>query len=148
MFPTRAKDKIPKSLTYPLKAKAVSEALADMPQADEFQLYFSNLETPPKKRRDTKFWLIQVCYYCWEANSFMPYYFAEADYENPQWAIEVHAVPIEIRARVTQLLHDEGLPKIRAWLHLKKDVSNQLSCRIDVCYNESDDKLYCSKRET
>ena len=145
MIPTRAKDKIPQSLTYPLKAKAISESLADVPQMDEFELSFSNRYTPTKLRALTKFTLVEVWYYFWEANRFMP---PRPHEGRGRWTITVYAAPVEIRARVTQLLSEEGLPKIRAWLQSKADVSAQRSCRIQVSFNEAEDELECFQRET
>ena len=40
MIPTRSKSKLPKSLSYPIGAEAISEALADAPHADEMSLSF------------------------------------------------------------------------------------------------------------
>lgn len=148
MFPTRARDKIPKTLTYPLKAKFLSEELADVPQADEFELWFSSYGTPAKLRQSTEFLLLRVWYRHREVGQFTAHSMEERGYNDPRWTITVSAIPVEIRARVTQLLHDEGLPKIRAWLQLKADVSNQRSSRIEVLYNETDDELYYFKRET
>ncbi len=145
MFPTRARTKIPQSLSYPLKAKAVSEALSDVPQMDELEISFSNRYTPTKLRALPQFALVEVWYHFWEANRFMPHRPHEG---HGRWTITVYAIPVEIRARVTQLLHDEALPKLRTWLHTNADVSNQRSCRIEVFYHEADDELTYFKRET
>ena len=148
MFPTRAKAKIAKSLSYPLKAKALSEALAEVPQADDFQIWFSNHHTPAQLRRLTKFRLVQVQYLDYTPSRFAPPLSEEAMSERLKWTIQVYAVPVEIRARVAELLQNEALPKICAWLLTKTDFSQSRSCRYEVFYHEPDDLLKYSKRET
>jgi len=141
MFPTRARDKIPKSLTYPIKAKFISESLADMPQADKFQLWFSNSSTPAELRKATQFRLAQVRYLHWKPSRFMPRLPDNSEFANRDWSIEIYAVPVEIRARVMQLLQEEALPEIRAWLHEKAEFANLRSCSIAISYDEAADEL-------
>ena len=141
MFPTRAKSKIAKTLAYPLKAKIISQALADVPQSDELKLWFSNYDTPTKLRQRTEFRLIEIAYSHREVDQFTAHYMEESGHNDPKWAITVYAVPIEIRARVMQLLQEEALPKIRAWLHEKAGVDNLRSCRIEISYDETADEL-------
>ena len=141
MFPTRGRDKIPRSLFYPLKAQFISEALADVPQADGFALSFSNSFTPAELRRANQFRIVQVSYSDWEPSRFMPRLSDNSEFANRKWSIEIYAAPVEIRARVTQLLREEALSKIRAWLHEKAGVDNLRSCRIKISYDETADKL-------
>lgn len=145
MFPTLDRDKIPKSLFYPLKAKFLSEELADVPQANELQLWFLNRNTPAKLRRLTKFQIVEVWYHHWEDNRFMP---RRTNESSLKWVIQIYAIPVEIRVCVTQLLHDEALPKLRAWLLASADVENRRSCRIEVFYHEANDELEYFRRET
>ena len=72
----------------------------------------------------------------------------DSGHNDPKWMLTVYAIPVEIRARVTQLLHDEALPRLRAWLLARANVSHFRSCRIEVIYRESDDELDYLKRET
>lgn len=145
MFPTLDRDKIPKSLFYPLKAKFLSEELADVPQSGELQLWFLTRNTPAKLRRLTKFQIVKVWYHHWEDNRFMP---RRTNESSLKWVIEIYAIPVEIRTRVTQLLENQALPKLRAWLLASADVENRRSCSIEVFYNEADDKIGYFKRET
>src|SRR5450759_3367558 len=40
MIPTRIKEKLPRTLSYPIGAQAISEVLAAAPHADEFSIGF------------------------------------------------------------------------------------------------------------
>lgn len=148
MFPTRSKFKIPRSLCYALKAKAISEALADVPQADELELSFYSDLTPAELRRRTEFRLIKISYSYSEVDQFTSYDMEKWGYNDPKWEITVYAVPVEIRARATQLLHDEALPKLATWLHSKSELNNVNSCSVEIIYDEPADHLKNIKRET
>lgn len=148
MFPTRSKNKIPRSLTYPLRAKTISEALADVPQADELKLWFSNYRTPSELLKQTIYSLVTVGYSHRAVDQFTPHDVEETGRNDPKWSIQIYAVPVEIRARVTQLLQDEALPRLRTWLLSRADVAQLRSCRIEVIYDEPADHLKFIKHET
>lgn len=123
MIPTSAKPKLPKSLSYPLGAKEISDALADAPHTGELKLDF---------RREA----------CWPASKFQrvlrdgrPYKILATSYMPPNspreiardkltrsrfqgghWWISVYSVKRESRSVARGLLFSVGLPAVIAWL--------------------------------
>ncbi len=92
LIPTTSRDKPRRGRSYAVGAELLSEALAGVPQFEEFSLAF----------RDCS-WLngaVSVVY----------------DSAATAWRIEVGSVPSEIRSTVRQYLMAAGLPALRTWL--------------------------------
>ena len=150
MFPTRDKEKISKTLAYPLKAKQISEALADVPQASELSLSFCYWMSTAASRKYS-----QVCvvlsaeYHYLKTSQFTPHYSEERGSNDPQWIIRIQPVPAQIKHGVAQLLQIEALPKIHDWLCARADVTGKEgSCDYNVFYNEQTEQLEYSQRNT
>ena len=131
MFPTARKDKIPKTLSYPVKAKMISETFADVPQADLLEIWFSNYWALNLRNKGRLCCLISVHYMRVEVSN-----------SNGSWAITVQAVPNEMSHHVTELLEKEGFRKMCKWLHSQADLTGKIvTAGFDVIYNEDMDKL-------
>ncbi len=150
MIPTRAKSKISKTLAYPLKAKTVSQALADVPQAEELSLDFTHWRsTVSSKKSGQPYVVVSIEYSFNKASQFTPHYFEEEGYNKPKWTIIIQPVPSEIKHHVAQLLENQAFPLMRDWLFAKREATGREEGHsFNVFYNEADDRLEYSQSET
>jgi hypothetical protein len=123
MIPTRCKAKLPKTLSYPLGAEAISKALADAPPAAEFALSFLDLPVWPasefqRRLGEGKPYKILVAEY---SPPHKPGYggarsLIDSGWFDAQWSLRVYPVRRELRHAAGQLLRKQGLPVIVEWL--------------------------------
>ena len=110
LFPTSFKDKIPKTLSYPIGAQALSEAFADVPQASTLRLHFCLAGD-----------------YRWRPPYAKRYIVLRAEYQHrispPRWWISVYAVPRQERDAVRKKLEAEGLQRMHQWLCVNEGVT-------------------------
>ena len=103
LIPTRYKTRLPRELTYPIGAEALSEQLDGVPQFSEFRLCFSDLVSAWKSK-------------------FQRIIAEGADYEIVAahlWSpfdIYVYPVKRELKHLAKEALFSHGLPKMREWL--------------------------------
>jgi hypothetical protein len=105
VIPTKSKSKIPKTHSYPLGAKAISDALIDVPQLEllGIEFWFS--------RRWGKDNGTSVPYHVLRV-----FYSGPTHFYGPRWAIRVHPVPRHLKHAIQGKLIAEALPKVRDWL--------------------------------
>jgi len=121
MIPTRLKAKIPHSLSYPIGAKTISDALAGVPQFDSLMIQFRWRRHGLGKRYSWRpgsgksFPVVSVSYSNFRPGRFFPEDMIER-YFGAKWEIFVEAVPRELSAKVRAKLVDEALPRVRKWL--------------------------------
>lgn len=112
IIPTRYRTKIPQTLSYPIGAMSISEALLGAPQFNELILEFRFLGLPVRSSDRTT-----------------PYQILRAQYSGPgrydsahqidgkgQWTIIVEPVPRTLRHMVQEKVLKESLPSMKAWL--------------------------------
>jgi hypothetical protein len=121
MIPTSFKRKLPKELSWPLGAQAISEGLTDAPHIDELTLVFRSFE------RVSEFHSMLA--------GLTPYPILIARYNPPQhlgysaardmiekgwydakWELEVRPVVRRVRAASGSALREVGLPAVAEWL--------------------------------
>lgn len=102
MIPTGYKDQIPKTHSYPLGAKAISDALAGVPQFDLLKINFFRTWQGFAKNRASTYVLLIV--------SYDGYGFSLG------WTIQVSPVPRPLKHEAQVKLIAEALPQIRKWL--------------------------------
>ena len=142
MFPTQGKDKIPRTVAYPANAKLVSEALADVPQAEILSVSFAFLSTSAFRKDSQSCSVLYVSYYNWKPDQFTPRYVEENGSCQPRWSISIEPVPVSIKRHVQELLQSEGLPKVHNWLSAKSNVTGTRQVhRLRVSYNQDFDRL-------
>src|SRR5258705_13258673 len=118
LFPTRYKHKVPKTLSYCLGATEVSEALADVPQAELVTLCFHRDFSSDGLRPGiaTKYAVLRAEYrYRRLGISSSQEQIARGEYD-PKWQIDVYEVTREHRHALRTLLDSEGLPRMKRWL--------------------------------
>src|SRR5689334_7222847 len=117
MIPTGHRAKIPHTLSYPLGAKAISEALEGVPQFDELTVdfRFSN-QLARLHGTATPYRVIQAQFSgplrSFSASTIMH----EKTHRFPRWTIRIDAVPRPLRHMIQGKLLVEALPLIRSWL--------------------------------
>jgi hypothetical protein len=110
VIPTRRKSKIPKTLSYPIGAKAITAALAGVPQEELLGIEFWFWKFSLWNRRGHQY----------EAGSqhrvITVSYSGQSRYFDPRWTIEVEAVPRSLKHEIQGKILDEVLPKVKEWL--------------------------------
>lgn len=136
MIPTGYKSKIPKTHSYPLNAKPISDALLDVPQRELLKIDFASWKTFAKDRVPGA-----------------PYRVLSASYSGgavfPGWTLYVYPVPRSLRHLVKDKLVTEALPKIRNWLTSNfhssaREGGHNLSFSFDEPKNELTSEEYSS----
>jgi hypothetical protein len=123
MIKTRYKSKLPKTLSWPVGAEAVSAALADAPHVNDLTLSFSDSPVWPassfqKLLRESLPYAILAAEY-WPASK--PGYggsnkMIEGGGYDAKWELRVNPVTRELRAKAGIALRERGLPLIKEWL--------------------------------
>jgi hypothetical protein len=123
MIPTRHKAKLPRYLSYPIGAQALTEALASAPRAEAFTVSFWGKPVWPDSRfrRDLAEqhpYTILVAEY---RPREKPGYggcrsLAEKGWYDEKWQLTVYPVVRELRHLANRLLLDRGLPLVVEWL--------------------------------
>jgi hypothetical protein len=133
MFPTRFRSKISHTLSYPVSAKELTEALGETPQADKLTIQFSFYR--PMKRRGKPYEVLAVRYVGDERVTVSRGY---AD----QWSISVSPVPRSLRHSVNTTLKEVVLPVIRQWLDDRKSLTSQFGAQsITALFDEKTEAL-------
>jgi hypothetical protein len=127
MIPTRYKSKVPKSLSYPIGAEAISAALDGAPHFGSFGLYFHARwpwrmsDFRQRVHEGPPFVVLQAEY---RPATKPGYYGANAAVEDgwydAKWRIAVNAVPRELRHMASGLLLEYGLPAVAKWLGISQ----------------------------
>lgn len=137
MFETDVKSKIPSFLAYPVHAKQLWEALADVPQAAGMKIWFYYSKSSTRQDADVHP-VLSVEYRFSEASRFLPH----SVKVGPRWSITVQPVQSAIKHHVAEMLQREAFPRLHGWLLTKKDVTGEVrSHRLSVLYNEALDRL-------
>lgn len=114
MIPTRHKAKLPKALSWPLGAEAITAGLADAPHAGDFELWFA---AAPIFRQSEFQQIVRA--------AAAPYPVLVAEHTPPalalmnlgeQWEVRVNPVPRPVRSVVGGRLREHGLPAVVEWL--------------------------------
>jgi hypothetical protein len=114
VIPTEFKAKLPKHLSYPIGAQALSEALADSPNAHSISLFFGTSQWPasgPRRALAGKL-----------SHRILDAEFWPANYRGTKenWFVNVWAVPCELRYSANRLLREQGLSHLIKWLRASR----------------------------
>jgi hypothetical protein len=129
MIPTSRKPKLPTSLSYPVGAELVSEALADVPQASKLHISFGLFR--PLLRKD---------------GHMKPYPVLRANHSGPvmppslRWGLRVWSVPSEAKHDIKESLVAGGLARVRRWLEVRAGLS-QTRQSLTVMYDKAQKHL-------
>lgn len=110
MFPTRTKSRISHTLSYPVTAKEISEALADVPQAGALSIDFFHYQR--MRDRGRPYPVLSVHY---AFNSAL----------EREWSVQVRPAPRNLRHTVNELLSELAFPAMHNWLLHRKNLSSE-----------------------
>jgi hypothetical protein len=123
MIPTRHKSKLPKTLSWPVGAEAISAGLADVPHAADLSLWFGDSPVWPASAfqrllRESRPYAVLVVEYhpASGPNYSRPNALVEGGFYDTSWELRVNPVPRHLRSTVGRLLRECGLATVAEWL--------------------------------
>jgi hypothetical protein len=155
MIPTRSKSKLPKTLSYPLGAEAISEALADAPHASEMSISFNDQAVWPASefqrlvREKLPYHILTVGYQPpLKPGRSAPNTLVESGWYEGHWSITVYPVRRELRSLAGQLLREQGVAAVVAWLRSSSRVGwNTRRHQIALVFNPADSTLSVTQED-
>src|SRR5262249_15553900 len=135
MIPTRYKAKLPRDLSYPIGAEALTEGLANAPHSESFSVSFWDKQQPHK---------VLVAEY---QHSRKPGYsganfLVESGWYDEKWGLTVYPVARAVRHLANRLIRERGLPLLVQWLRSSERAGwltrNQ---RIELQFNPAEETL-------
>jgi hypothetical protein len=155
MIPTRSKNKLPQTLSYPLGAMAITEALTDAPHTSELVLYFWDRPdwSASEFHRTLRDGLPSKVLVAKFTPSHNPGYggkvsLMETSWSAVHWSIGVYPVLRESRHSVAELLKRQALPAVVEWLRGSESIGWD-RCRhsIEFVFNPADNALSVSHQD-
>ena len=142
VIPTGHKSKIPSTLSYPLGAKAISEALEGVPQTGSLVVdfwYWNRQRYVPIFPQPYR--VLSVRYRHAPLDGVYREWCIESGRFDPDWKITVEPVARHLRHAVQSKLLTEALPRMRRWLIASQDAEGRagghnLVFRYDEAANE------------
>ena len=154
MIPTSARSTISSLLSWPVGAKEMSDAWADVPQIGALFISFLDADRNPHQRTSPHR-LLSAAYRHLETSGhrkqklYGPRVIVGHFGEEPRWEIDVSAVPRTLRHTVNAALKAEGFGRVRAWLVDHADVAGRLGqVGIGVSYDDGAGALIYREWET
>lgn len=123
MIPTIFRVKLPRDLSYPIGARAISQALSDAPHLDSLSVMFS--DAPVRRKSEFRRLLTERSPYRIMAAEFRParrpgfvgsHDMLEWGLYDESWQLTVYPVLSELRQPANRLLRERALPLIARWL--------------------------------
>lgn len=149
MIPTRFKCKLPRHLSYPIGAEAISEALAGALHIDSLSVLFSDHAVWPA----AEFLRLQKerLPYSITTAAFSPArrpglkgsaVMIEKGWYDEQWELRVYPVLSEFRPLANRLLREQGFPAMANWLRSSVQPGwMTVSRRVELVFNPTDGSL-------
>jgi hypothetical protein len=149
MIPTRFRSKLPRHLSYPVGAEAISEALAGAPHFDSLSVAFNDGAVWPASgfRR----LLAEKLPYVIIKAAFSPArgpgltgaaFMIEKGSYDEQWELHVYPILSEFRSVANRLLREQGLPAIANWLRSSDHAGwRTVPRRVELVFGPADGSL-------
>ncbi|MCU0876120.1 MAG: hypothetical protein MUE50_27680 [Pirellulaceae bacterium] len=149
MIPTQYKSKLPRPLSYPIGAEALSAALVGAPHAESFSVFFYERPVEPASRFQTILaqkhpYVLLVAEY---RTRKMPGYtgaqfMIDRGWYGEKWEVTVYPVLRELRHEANRLLRDGGLPLVAQWLRSSAHAGwLSRDQRIELVFNPAEETL-------
>lgn len=139
VIPTRTKWKIAQTLSWPVGAEDVSQALKSVSQLSELVLHFRAYRAHEMKRRNGIYEVIRVSY-MGTTKTVNPVS-AEGIALFNRWEIVVNPVPRNLRHKVHEHILSSALPAVRDWLHERPNLELEGAEHLRFFYNEKSDRF-------
>jgi hypothetical protein len=143
IIPTLSRAKIPRNLSYPVGAGAISEALASVAQFQELKLIFYSskfdigVRSGRYELRSYEFLRVEYLHNA-KPGEEQPVSSLSLYPRPPQsrWKIVVQPVPRVLRHQINQYILKSALPEVRRWLTERTQLSRQGSELLAFFYDE------------
>jgi hypothetical protein len=150
VFPTEFRGKHSKLVAYPIGAKALSGALADVPQADQLTCSFSAAGDAHSGRHIRE---IEHVLWIGYRRVTLGSYEHRVGRRHPgdiAWKLDVYLVEVSQRAAIEQELMRHGLPEVvRPWLLQHVPSGHAVGGEgLSLTYDVAAKKLICEERTT
>ncbi len=120
LIPTRTRSRTPRELAFPIGAEALSAALRDAPQFDQLSVDFGFYGDLAEIRADAAanrpVEVLAARYRNVKPGRSGSNYFIERGWYDETWELSVSPVLREHKSLARQLLIDDGLGRVLAWL--------------------------------
>jgi hypothetical protein len=142
IIPTRSKKKLRLTLSYPVGAKAISEALIGVPQFDELTLVFWFYNQQGSRSTVGGPFSVLEAEFSGPLRSFSASMdMVEKGYHCPKWTITVYAIPRSLRHLIQGKILSKALPSVRSWLianphSIEREGYNAISFSFDELKSE------------
>ncbi|HXN49069.1 MAG TPA: hypothetical protein VN893_20625 [Bryobacteraceae bacterium] len=150
MIPTGYRTKIPSTLSYPLGAEAISEALEGVPQTGFLVVdfwYWNRQRLVPIFSQPYR--VLSVSYWQAPLNTVYRKLYIESGRFEPGWKITVEPVPRRLRHTVQTRLLTEALPRMRRWLIASQNAEGRTGGHnLVFLYDEPADELKAEENST
>jgi hypothetical protein len=149
MIPTRSKAKLPKALSWPLGAEAISQGLAGEPHVADLSRSFWVAPVWPASAfqrllRDSLPYTVLVAEYrpASRPGYSAPTSMVERGWFEAQWVLRVHPVLRSLRAVAGAVIREQGLPSVAEWLRSStRSEWPSRSHRIELVFSPADGTL-------
>jgi hypothetical protein len=140
IIPTSSRSKIPRTLSYPIGAEAISAALASAAQLSEIKLIFYFWSDFNLRRREYEFLRVEYLKSARAAEKW-PIWSLYRRPPQSRWEIVVQPVPRVFRHRIRQYILDSALPQIAQWLLERTDLGQPGHDVLTFFYDEKSDEF-------
>jgi hypothetical protein len=149
MIPTQYKAKLPRHLSYPIGAEALTEGLADAPHAESFSVSFRDEAVWPASRfqqllaQQHPYKVLVAEYRPPQKPGYIgPQSLVESGWYDEKWQLTVYPVLRELRHRASCLLREQGLPLVVQWLRSSASTGwLTRDHRIELVFNPAEETL-------
>jgi hypothetical protein len=147
---TTHKDQLPPHLSYPVGLQTLAVALADVPQAERLSVWFLACDGSVTKaeghRKDGDYYPIFAAEFHHYRLGISECRSTQSFYE-PTWSLSVYGVTRQKRGVAHNLLIEQGIPKIAAWLKVPRS-ETWLAGKKRIAVSFSDEKEFITATET
>ena len=149
MFPTRFKGRISHKLSYPVTAKEISDALADVPQSPQLTIEFYGRWRQLLESKNPHL-LKMVSFDTGRQYAVLEVSFGFRSKKLPDngvvferaWQIVIRPVPRILRHAINQLLKKQAFPAVRRWLFERSNLSSSHGVQtLTAIYDEGKEEL-------
>ena len=149
MIPTQYKAKLPRQLSYPIGAQALSMALVGAPHAESFSVFFHKRPVEPASwfrqvlAQNHPYLILMAEYRADKSPGYAGAQFMiDRGWYEKKWELTVYPVLRELRHQANCLLRDRGLPLVVQWLR-SSEQAGWLSRdqRIELLFHPAEETL-------
>jgi hypothetical protein len=153
MISTRYRSKLPRHLSYPIGAEAITAGLAGGPHLDALELMFHACPFEPASRFQRA--LAERLPYSIVSAEYRPgrkpglsaaAFMIDRGWYNESWKLTIYPVLRELRHLANRLLLERGLPFLSQWLRTSKSAASGITIQRVLTFNSAEESLVSTER--